>query len=116
MITISAGFASLAAGIYGQMNGYKTGIYEMHNLPGGLCTSWQRKGYTFDACVHWLVGSSPECSRHRLWEETGVAQGSEFVYPDEYCRCEGADGRTVIFYSNADRLEEHLLEISPSDA
>ncbi|MDF1561138.1 MAG: NAD(P)/FAD-dependent oxidoreductase [Bacteroidales bacterium] len=116
MVIIGAGFAGLAAGIYGRLNGYNTQIYEMHNLPGGLCTAWKRKGYTFDACIHWLVGSSPDSSQHSIWKETGVAQGREFVYPDEYCRCEGADGRTVIFYSDAIRLEEHLLQLSPRDA
>ena len=44
IIIIGGGFAGLSAGIYGQMNGYKTTIYEMHNKPGGLCTSWKRKG------------------------------------------------------------------------
>lgn len=116
LVIIGAGFAGLAAGIYGRLNGYNTQIFEMHNLPGGLCTAWKRKGYTFDACIHWLVGSSPDSSQHTIWRETGVAQGREFVYPEEYCRCEGADGRTVIFYSDTDRLEEHLLEISPPDA
>lgn len=67
MIIIGAGFAGLAAGIYGRINGYNTEIYEMHNLPGGLCTSWKRKGYTFDACIHWLVGSSPESSFNYIW-------------------------------------------------
>ena len=115
MIIIGAGFAGLAAGIYGRLNGYNTQIFEMHNQPGGLCTSWKRKGYTFDACVHWLVGSSPESSYNAIWQETGVASGREFVYADEYCRCEGADGRTVIFYADIDRLESHLLALSPQD-
>ena len=115
MIIIGAGFAGLAAGIYGRLNGYNTQIFEMHNQPGGLCTSWKRKGYTFDACVHWLVGSSPESSHHAMWRETGVAQDREFVYADEYCRCEGADGRTIIFYADIDRLESHLLIMSPQD-
>ena len=116
MIIIGAGFAGLAAGIYGRLNGYSTQIFEMHSQPGGLCTSWKRKGYTFDACIHWLVGSSPESPNHQVWHETGVAQGREFIYADEYCRCEGADGRTIIFYSDIDRLESHLLSISPEDA
>jgi len=34
--------AGLAAGCYGQMNGYETEIYELHNLPGGVCTAWER--------------------------------------------------------------------------
>ncbi|NLD63201.1 MAG: NAD(P)-binding protein, partial [Bacteroidales bacterium] len=90
MIIIGAGFAGLAAGIYGRLNGYKTRIFEMHSLPGGLCTSWKRNGYTFDACIHWLVGSSPESNMYRMWEETGIAQNREFVYADEYYRLEGA--------------------------
>lgn len=115
MIIIGAGFAGLAAGIYGRLNGYKTRIYEMHNLPGGLCTSWKRKGYTFDACIHWLVGSSPASPHHELWETTGIAQNREFIYAPEYARCEGADGRTVIFHANIDELERHLLDLSPQD-
>jgi phytoene dehydrogenase-like protein len=115
MIIIGAGFAGLAAGIYGRLNGYNTQIFEMHNLPGGLCTSWKRKGYTFDACIHWLVGSSPESPQHAIWQETGIARDREYVYADEYCRCEGADGRTVIFYADIEKLEKHLLGLAPQD-
>ena len=115
IIIIGAGFAGLACGVYGRLNGYKTSIYEMHNRPGGLCTSWQRKGYTFDGCIHWLVGSSPESQHNKMWHAMGIAQNREFVYAPEYARCEGADGRTAIFYSDIDRLEKHLLELSPRD-
>jgi phytoene dehydrogenase-like protein len=115
IIIIGAGFAGLSTGIYAQLNGYKTRIFEMHNQPGGLCTSWKRKGYTFDGCIHWLVGSSPDSGTHDLWEETGIAEGREFVYMDEYFRFEDAAGRTLIFYTDVDRLEEHLLDFSPQD-
>lgn len=47
VIIIGAGIAGLSAGCYGQMNGYNTKIFEMHSIPGGLCTSWKRKSYTF---------------------------------------------------------------------
>jgi len=116
IIIIGAGFAGLSAGIYAQMNGYQTRIYEMHTLPGGLCTAWKRKGYTIDGCVHWLVGSSPKSPFNRYWREVGVAQGREFVDADEYMRYEGRDGRTVIFYCNVDRLEKHLIELAPQDS
>ena len=116
IIIIGAGFAGLSAGIYAQMNGYKTQIFEMHDLPGGLCTAWKRKGYTIDGCIHWLVGSSPESGMYRYWQEVGIAQGREFINLDEYMRYEGADGRTFILYTDVDRLEKHLLEFSPQDA
>ncbi len=116
VIIIGAGFAGLSAGIYAQMNGYRTQIFEMHNLPGGLCTAWKRKGYTIDGCIHWLVGSSPRSGLYRTWEEVGVAQGREFIDMDEYMRHESADGRTLILYADVDRLERHLLAFSPQDA
>ena len=62
VIIIGAGIAGLTAGSYLQMNGYRTQIYELHTLPGGLCTSWKREGYTIDNSIHWLVGSSPSDS------------------------------------------------------
>lgn len=115
IIIIGAGFAGLAAGIYAQMNGFKSQIFELHDKPGGLCTSWQRKGYTIDACIHWLVGSSPRSNMHDFWEEVGVTQKREFIYMDEYMHFECPDGRTLTFYRDVDKLEKHLLEFSPQD-
>ncbi len=116
IIIIGAGFAGLSTGIYAQMNGYKTKIFEMHSLPGGLCTAWKREGYTIDGCIHWLVGSNPESGMYRYWQEVGIAQDREFINSDEYMRYEGDDGRTFIIYSDVDRLEKHMLELSPQDA
>jgi len=56
---IGGGIAGLCAGCYARMNGYKATIFEMHSLPGGVCTAWHRNGYTIDSCIHWLVGSGP---------------------------------------------------------
>ena len=115
IIIIGAGFAGLAAGIYARLNGYDAKIFEMHNLPGGLCTSWERKGYTFDCCIHWLVGSSPESGMHDMWEETGVARNQKIIDLDQYLRLEDTSGRTLVMYTDIDRLEKYLLEFSPQD-
>ena len=116
IVIIGGGFAGLSAGIYSQMNGYRSEILEMHDLPGGLCTSWKRKGYTIDGCIHWLVGSSPKSALYRFWEEVGLAQGREFINFDEYMRFEGTDGRTFIIYTDVNRLKKHMLELSPQDS
>jgi phytoene dehydrogenase-like protein len=116
VIIIGGGFAGLSAGIYAQMNGYGSQIFEMQDKPGGLCTSWQRKGFTIDGCIHWLVGSNPSSNMHDYWEEVGIVQGREFINMDEYAHFEGADGRTLTFYTDIDKLEKHLLEYSPRDA
>lgn len=116
IIIIGAGMAGLSAGCYAQMNGYNSQIYEMQDQPGGLCTSWKRKGYTIDGCIHWLVGSSPQSPFYRYWQEVGVVQNRQFINFDEYARFEGSDGRTLILYADPERLEKHLLELSPEDA
>ncbi len=75
IIIAGAGIAGLSAGCYGQMNGFRTQIFERHDKPGGLCTSWKRQGYTVDGCLNWLVGSRPGDNFHRSWEELGAVQG-----------------------------------------
>jgi len=89
---IGAGIAGLSAGCYLQMNGYDTEIYELHSICGGLCTSWKRKGYTFDGCIHWLVGSSPGENFYRLWNELVDMEKLEFVNYDEFIRVEDKAG------------------------
>ncbi len=57
VLIIGAGVAGLAAGCYARMNGYQATIFELHTCPVGLCMAWERKGYTFDGCIHYLFGS-----------------------------------------------------------
>jgi phytoene dehydrogenase-like protein len=97
------------------MNGYRTQIFEMHTKPGGLCTSWQRKGYTIDGCLHWLVGSGSNTSFYRIWEELGAVQGRQMVNHEEFVRVEGTGGKVFSLYTNIDRLEQHMKEIAPAD-
>ena len=115
IIVIGAGIAGLSAGCYGQMNGYKTRIFEMHNELGGCCTSWKRNGYTIDGCFHYLTGSSPGQSFYHIWEELGALEGRGIVNHEEYARIEGNDGEVFIVYSNIDRLERHMKELAPED-
>ena len=58
VIIIGAGIAGLSAGVYAAKAGFKTTILESHIIPGGLSTSWKRKGYLFEGGMHWLTGSS----------------------------------------------------------
>ncbi len=116
IIIIGGGIAGLSAGCYGQMNGFRTRIFEMHKKkPGGLCTAWKRQGYVVDGCVHWLVGSSPKSVLHKIWKDLGALDGKTFVDYDEYGRFESVDGQTFIVYTDLDRLERHMKELSPED-
>ena len=113
---VGGGIAGLCAGIYAQMNGYRSRIHEMHDAPGGLMTAWERKGYTIDYCIHWLVGSSPASNMHKLWREVGLLRDVRIVDLDVWFEYEDGRGQTVTFWRDVDRLEAHLLELSPDDA
>jgi len=115
IIIIGAGIAGLSAGCYGQMSNYRTSVFEMHDAPGGLCTSWHRKGYTIDGCLHWLVGTAPSSGLYRMWEELGAIQGRCFINHEEFVRIEGIHGKTFRQYSDLDRLKQQMLEIAPED-
>jgi phytoene dehydrogenase-like protein len=115
VLIIGAGIAGLSAACYAQMNGYQATCFELHHIPGGLCTSWRRGDYVFDGSIRYLTGVHPESKIHRLWEELGVLEGREVYTYDEFGRYEGVDGRTLILYTNIDRLEAHLLDLSPED-
>ena len=115
IVIIGAGIAGLSAGCYARMNGYDTEIYESHNKPGGLCTSWKKGGYTIDGCLHWLTGSSSTDGFYKIWKELGAIQGRRIYDHEEFYRFTGRDGRTLILYSDADKLENHMKDLSPAD-
>ena len=112
---IGAGIAGLAAGCYLQKNGYDTEIFELHSIPGGLCTSWQRGEYTFDGCIHWLVGSNSSDSFYNLWNELVDMSSIEFVESQEALRVEDGSGNYIRVFSDADKLEEEMLAKAPAD-
>jgi len=114
IIIIGAGIAGLSAGCYGQMNGYQTEIFELHDLPGGLCTAWERKDYLFDGCIHYLFGSGTGQPFNKMWQELGAVQGREFVNHDEYQRVSDGE-QTLTVYADPDRLQDHMIRISPQD-
>ncbi len=115
MIVIGAGLGGLSTGCYAQMNGYRTRIFEMHEIPGGCCTAWDRGDFTFDCCISWLLGNGPGNEMHQIWLELGALQGKQMRHFDVFNIVRGLDGRAVYFYSDPDRLEAHLREISPAD-
>ena len=115
LLIIGAGMAGLSAGCYAQMNGFDSEIFELHTIPGGLCTSWRRRGYVFDGSVRYLSGASPHSKMHQLWQELGLLREQPIHYYDEFIRYEGADGRAFRLFTDIDRLEAHMLELSPRD-
>lgn len=115
VLIIGAGVSGLAAGIYAQLNGFQAEIVEQNATPGGLCTAWQRHGFTFDCCVHWFTGSLPGSKLYRLWEELGAVQGREFRRRDIYSL--DADEKGIVFtaYTDVEKLRAEMMRLAPED-
>lgn len=116
IVIIGAGISGLAAGCYAAMNGYEVRIVEAHSLPGGLCTSWRRKGYLIDDSCHCLMGTGPASPYHAIWRELGALQGRRIVDYEYFAGMTALDGRVFRLYTDLDRLERHMKELSPADA
>jgi phytoene dehydrogenase-like protein len=116
VIVIGGGIAGLCAAVYAQRCGYQAEVLEMHDMAGGLATSWRRGPYTFETCLHWLYGSNPNGPMHSQWLEICDLDKLTFVDQEEFGRVEREDGDSLGIYTNVDRLETELLKCAPQDA
>jgi phytoene dehydrogenase-like protein len=116
IVVIGGGIAGLCAAVYARKCGYEVELLEMHDAAGGLATSWRRDGYTFETCLHWLLGSNPRWAMYRRWQEVFDISQLNFVYPEEFLRVENERGEHLTIYANVDRMEAELLRQAPQDA
>jgi len=115
VIIIGAGIAGLSAGSYLQMSGYDTEIFELHNTPGGLCTAWKRKGYTFDGSIHSIGGLNPKFKLYHYWNELIDMKKLKFFYYDTLGTVEDENEKIATIFTDPDKLEKELISIAPED-
>jgi phytoene dehydrogenase-like protein len=105
----------MSTGIYGQLAGFETRIFEMHSVPGGQCTAWDRKGYRFDYCLHWLIGTRSSVF-YDIWKETNVINDSVQIVDSEVHTLVVDDtwGEFIV-YTDVDRWQAYLIALAPED-
>lgn len=116
IVIVGGGIAGLCAAVYALRCGYKVQVLEMHDMAGGLAMSWRRGPYTFETCLHWLIGSNPHGEFHEQWREVFDIDRLQFINPHEFVRIEAEDGDELRIYTNAEMLEAELLRRAPQDA
>ena len=112
---IGGGVSGLAAGIYAQMSGLESEIFEGHTVIGGQCTSWKRKGFHIDNCVHWMTGTSPEKEIYEVWKDVGVIGEGCKMIEHEYFMQVDFDGIKGHAWRDLNKMESELLSIAPDD-
>ena len=115
IVIIGGGVAGLSAGIYARLNGFDCEIVEMHSITGGQCTAWERKGYRFDYCLHWLVGTR-NGPFHEIWKETDVLNETvQVIDHDIHTKIFDKEGREFILYTDLNKWEQYLCNMAPED-
>jgi len=114
-LIIGGGIAGLCAGVYLRRNGFETEILEMHTMAGGLATAWKKNGFTFENCLHWLVGSKEGAQLNAAWKEIFDISQLEFRQDPVFQVVERGDDKIAI-YSDAGKLRQELLAKAPEDA
>ncbi|MFP5237390.1 MAG: phytoene desaturase family protein [Acidobacteriota bacterium] len=115
VVIIGAGIAGLSAAVYALKCGYDVEVLEMNDQAGGLAMSWHRGPYTFETCLHWLVGSKPGADFHSHWQEICDIDKLTFIDPEVFVRIETERGDALTIYTDADCLESELLRHAPQD-
>jgi phytoene dehydrogenase-like protein len=77
---IGAGLAGLSTGIFLQREGIETEIFELAPHAGGVCAAWTRRGYRFDGCIHWMVGTRKDDPIYRLYKDVGALTDDTGIY------------------------------------
>lgn len=115
VIIIGGGVAGLSAGIYAQLAGFETEIYEKNVIPGGECIGWNRKGYHIDNCIHWLTGTKKGTELYDVWKTVGALDDDMEYAPINAFYTSTYNGQKVTLWNDLKRTEEELIALSPED-
>jgi phytoene dehydrogenase-like protein len=115
VLIVGGGIAGLCTGVYLRRLGFDTEILEMHTIAGGLATAWKKGAFTFENCVHWLVGSKDGGQLNAGWKEVFDIGQIDF-FDDPIFEVLERGGDRIVIYRDTDRLEAELLAKAPEDA
>jgi phytoene dehydrogenase-like protein len=115
IIVVGAGIGGLAAGCYARLNDFQATIFESGERAGGLCTSWNRGGFTFDGCIRHFAGLKPETALYKMWNDLGAVPAEAF-FPEELVKVVDESGREFTVYYDTNRLEEEMKRLAPEDS
>lgn len=117
VIIIGGGLAGLSAGVFAQMNGYRSRILEHHSQPGGVAAWWKRGDYLIDGGIHFAMGHNEGTGFYRLCEQLGILPAVKLVDIHTYGRfVHQPSGWSVTMTRDLDRLAAELKARSAADA
>ncbi|EMS73611.1 phytoene desaturase family protein [Ruminiclostridium cellobioparum] len=115
VLIIGAGLAGISTGIYLQKQGIQTEIFEISGQAGGMCIAWERRGYRFDGCIHWMVGTKAGTPFYNLYREVHALEEDTVIYNARSIKTE-FDGITYEIPMTLKPFKNFLISVSPEDS
>lgn len=113
VIVIGAGIGGLTSANYVAKSGLKVLLVEQHYMCGGCCTSFKRKGYTFDAGGHFYGSLGDKGIMRKILSELDIKQEfnpidpvDKLIFPDY----------SVTINRNIDNTIKQLKQIFPEQS
>jgi len=78
-VVIGAGIGGLTSGALMAQRGMRVLVLDQRPVPGGVCHSFRREGFTFDVGPHLLSNCGPQGTVGKLLRQLGVEHQVEFL-------------------------------------
>lgn len=114
-IIVGAGISGLVCGCYLAKAGMKVLIAEQHSKPGGYCSSFTRKGFTFDAAAHSFGGYRSGGIMNRILNDLRIADQLQIQRYEPSDVIISADHVTS-FWADADKTIRGIQSAFPHEA
>ena len=112
VIIIGAGIGGLFAGNFLQKMGIKTLVLEKEHQVGGCCTSFERKGFTFDAGAHLFGGCGKRNMLGLFMKQIGLSVGFIQLDPTDILNF---PGEKIKISSNFNEYIALLISLFPEE-
>ncbi|MBW1801346.1 MAG: NAD(P)/FAD-dependent oxidoreductase [Deltaproteobacteria bacterium] len=115
VVIVGAGMGGLACALALARKGRRVKVLEQHSVPGGYCTAFERKGFVFDAAVHFVMECGEGGALRGLVEELGLGKEIAFSRIDPSIRIFLPDGEDVALPSSAHDFVTILIRKFPDE-
>jgi len=113
-VIIGAGIGGLVCGCYLAKAGMKVLIAEQHFKPGGYCTSFKRKGFTFDAAADCFGAYRKDGITRKVFEDLGIDKKLNIIRFDPPSIILTPDYK-LAFWNDHNKLISELQEAFPNE-
>jgi len=113
-IVIGAGLGGLVCGATLVKEGLSTLVLERHARPGGYCTSFVRKGFTFDI-PECTGGCGPDADVSKIVTYLGIDKDIEFVEKDPFHKYIYPE-HTIRVPVDVEQYERELSQLFPNES